>query len=219
MAIQPVSTIQNQVYQSLKEEISSGSFPPGSKLQEQLLAQQFHVSRSPIREALRKLTSDGLVEEVPNKGVFVRRFTATDIEEIYEIRDMLETQAISHLSRTVMIAREKEFLELLDSMRKAYDAGDLHCYTGLDTQLHRLMVDCCGNSLLGILYTRVECHIQQFRRSSLENEGRFRDSVGEHEQIVQLLLRGNAEEAARVNKIHLLLARDQILKYFAGDSE
>lgn len=219
MAIQPVSTIQSQVYQSLKEEISSGSFAPGQKLQEQLLAQQFHVSRSPIREALRKLTADGLVEEVPNRGVFVRRFTATDIEEIYEIRDMLETQAISHLNQSVMIAKEAEFLELLESMQRAYDAGNLQRYTGLDTQLHRLMVDCCGNSLLGDLYTRVECHIQQFRRSSLEDVGRFRDSVGEHERIIRLLLLGNTAEAAQVNKTHLLLARDQILKHFETESE
>lgn len=219
MAIQPVSTIQAQVYQSLKEEISSGSFPPGAKLQEQLLAEQFHVSRSPIREALRKLTADGLVEEVPNRGVFVRRFTATDIEEIYEVRDMLETQAISHLNQSVMLSREKEFLGLLDSMRNAYDVGDMQRYIGLDTQLHRLMVDCCGNSLLGDLYTRVECHFQQFRRSSLEDLGRFRDSLGEHENIIRLLLVGNTAEAAQVNKTHLLLARDQILEHFKTETE
>ena len=84
MERRPIKTIRNQVYQILKDDICEGRFAPGQWLQENELAERLCVSRSPIREALRQLASDGLVVEIPNKGVFVKEFTARDIEEIFD---------------------------------------------------------------------------------------------------------------------------------------
>lgn len=214
MEMQPVSTIQNQVYQLLKEEICAGAFPAGQRLQEQLLAERFQVSRSPVREALRRLGADGLVEEIPNRGVFVKTFTVKDIEEIYEVRVMLESQAISRLSLARMEPAAEDFLDLLARLRQTYERNDLPAYTMLDTQLHRLLTQTCGNSLVAALYDRIDCQVRQFRRYSLTDPKRLRESVDEHEQIIRLLLLGNTEGAKEENCRHLLLARDKIIEYF-----
>ena len=98
-----IKTIRNQVYQILKDDICEGRFAPGQWLQENELAERLCVSRSPIREALRQLASDGLVVEIPNKGVFVKEFTARDIEEIFDLRVLLEDYAISKLQHLSLI--------------------------------------------------------------------------------------------------------------------
>lgn len=213
MERQPAVTIQNQVYQRLKEEICAGAYAPGQKLQEQALATAYDVSRSPVREALRRLGSEGLVEEIPNRGVFVKTFSRKDIEEIFEVRVMLESRAITHLVPQVMEKAEGQFLELLGQLRSASQAGDLPLYTDLDAQLHRLFVDFCGNSLIGDLYERIDCQTRQFRRYSLLGQKRFSDSMEEHERIIRFLLDGNLPAAKEENYRHLLLARDQILQH------
>lgn len=214
MDLKPVTTIQNQVYLLLKEEICAGHFAPGQKLQEQALATQYQVSRSPVREALRRLGADGLVEEIPNRGVFVKVFTPKDIEEIYEVRVMLENRAIDHLTPALVAEHADGLLELLAKLREAYEREDLPAYTELDTKLHRLLVKCCGNSLIFALYDRIDCQIRQFRRYSLLEHKRFADSVEEHERILRLVLNGNLAAAKEENLRHLMLARDQILEYF-----
>lgn len=110
--MQQVMTIQEQVYQFLKEDICSGVFRPGQRLQEVSIANQYKVSRSPVREALRRLAADGLVEEVPNKGVTVKRYSARDMEEIYEMRVMMENEAIDHLTRAKLAPMEEELTSL-----------------------------------------------------------------------------------------------------------
>lgn len=215
MEKQPATTIQNQVYQYLREEICSGHFAPGQKLQEQALATVCQVSRSPVREALRRLGADGLVEEIPNRGVFVRVLMPKDIEEIYEVRVMLESKAIDRLTPGIMAGAAEEFRRVLEQLRTAFAAGDLPTYTRLDTQLHRLLVSSCGNRLIFDLYDRIDCHIRQFRRYSLLEQKRFADSVTEHERIIRLVLEGNTAAAKEENLRHLLLARDQILDYMA----
>lgn len=211
MGIKPVTTIQNQVYQALKQEICSGSFQPGQKLHEQNLAKQFQVSRIPIREALRKLVSDGLVEEKPNRGVFVRRFTPRDIEEIYEVRYMLESQAIENVVRSNNPEIATILSRTLNHLQNS--VNDLSQYTEFDTQLHHEIVTLSGNQLLCDLYDRIDSHIRQFRRFSLTDPNRLKDSVTEHTRIVEAILAGDAKTALEVNSEHLLLARDQVMLY------
>ena len=76
-----VTTMREQVYEILRDEICRGEYPPGTRLQELDLTEHLNVSRSPVREALRQLVSDGLLLEIPNKGVYVKEFTVKDIEE------------------------------------------------------------------------------------------------------------------------------------------
>ena len=160
-----------------------------------------------------RLAADGLVEEVPNKGVTVKRYSARDMEEIYEMRVMMENEAIDHLTRAKLAPMEEELTSLLARMKLAYQRRDMPDYITMDSQLHRMLVRGSGNALLFQLYDRIDTLIRQFRRFSLVDPVRQADSVVEHETILQMLLQGNNDAAKEENKRHLLLARDQVVAY------
>ena len=115
-SLHQVKTISRQVYQILKEEITSGVYKPNDWLQEKELADRLQVSRSPIREALRQLAADGLAVEIPNKGMFVRSFSLKEIMEIYEIRRMMESSALRSLKGKLT----KEMKQTLESFREDF---------------------------------------------------------------------------------------------------
>lgn len=215
MEHRPIKTIRNQVYQILKDDICEGRFAPGQWLQETELAEHLCVSRSPIREALRQLAADGLVVEIPNKGVFVKEFTARDIEEIFDMRVLLEDYAIGKLQHNLTTADIGRLIDCLNEMERVHARKDLRAYTDMDAKLHSMLIELCGNSLLETMYGRIHSLNQQFRIYSLTSTQRFNESMEEHRNIVHCLLTNNAEEARALNKQHLQLAKDIIIRHFA----
>ena len=107
----PIMTIKHQIYQIIKKEICNGNYAAGQWLQEKELAEQLNVSRSPVREALKQLVDEGLAIEYPNKGVFVKEFTVKDIEEIYDVRILLESYAIKNSVKTLTSKNIQELME------------------------------------------------------------------------------------------------------------
>jgi len=208
-------TIRDQVYQILKEEICGGVYAPGQRLQEQELAQRLSVSRSPVREALRLLAGDGLVVEVPNKGVFVKEFAPKDIEDVCDVRIMMETFAILRAGDNLDEEGRTLLTDLIQAMDTAYQHNDLQEYISLDGVLHDEFVNLGGNGILIESYRRVHNIVQQFRIYSLMDRQRFDESCDEHRQVVQAILAGDTERAAAVNRKHLELAKLKILEYIA----
>ena len=209
----PVVNIRTQVYNAIKENICNGLYEPGQRLQETELAASLQVSRSPVREALRQLAADGLVVELPNRGVFVRQFTPLDIEEIFDVRVLLESYCIQRSTQFMTPERMDELLGCLQQLTYYHGLGDMTRHIEADFQLHGLIIRLGGNHLVESLYQRVSAQIQQFRIYSLESKRRFRESLVEHTTIVHCILTGNTEEADRVNRRHLQLARDKINEY------
>lgn len=205
-----VTTIREQVYRILRDEICRGEYTPGTRLQEVELAEALHVSRSPVREALRQLVSDGLLIEVPNKGVYVKEFTVKDIEEIFDLRVMLESYGIFHSAGNMTSARRERLLEILADLESSFANGDLETYTAVDEKLHGQIVRLANNSLVNDVYERVRSMNQQFRVLSLMSEKRFTESLEEHRSIIHSLAIGDLSTADSVNRHHLKLACDAI---------
>ena len=204
------NTIRDQVYQLLKDEICDGRYEPGYWLQEKELAQRLKVSRSPVREALRQLSRDGLVRDIPNKGVFVREFTIRDIEDVFDLRIMMESFALLHLRRELLREGKERLLELLGQIEKGYSAGDRKAYIGADIQFHHHLIQLCGNEFLVKAYSDVYSMIKQFCIYSLIDLARFNNSMAEHRQIVHSLLTGQGEEAEKINRLHLELTKSKL---------
>lgn len=213
MKLQLVSTIRNQVYQLLKEEICSGGFDPGQKLLENELAQRYSVSRSPVREAMRQLVSDGLVEEVPNKGVFVKKLSDKDVEEIYDVRVLLESYAMENIPGGVSSGDAQALQEVLSKMEAVHKRNDMTTYIQLDTELHDKLVHLCGNSIIVELYERVCGRVQQFRGYALNSDARYVDSLDEHRMLVKYLVEGEIQKAKEINTRHLSLMRNEVMDY------
>lgn len=214
----PITTIKEQVYQLIKDDICNGVYKPGQWLQEADLSTRFEVSRSPIREALRQLVADGLVVEYPNRGVFVKEFTPKDIEDVYDLRILLESYAIMHSGQNITSEYARKLVEHKNTLIRYHDENDLANYTLADTRLHQFIIELGGNELVVSVYEKVYSLVQQFRIYSLMSRQRFDDSLGEHTDIISHLLAGNAKEADRLNRQHLILAKEQILEYLSSQN-
>ena len=204
--VKHIKTIRDQVYQILRDEICAGKYAPGSWLQETELTEYLGVSRSPVREALRRLVADGLLMEIPNKGVFVKEFTCRDIDEIFDMRVMLESYAIRKSRSRMTSARLQKLFDILEELEHTHAAQELAVYTQSDEILHNRIVELSENSLVISTYDRVRSMNQQFRVLSLSSHRRFDESLEEHRQIVQSLAVGDVETACATNTRHLELA-------------
>lgn len=209
----PIMTMKHQVYQIIKKEICDGNYLPGQWLQEKELAEKMNVSRSPVREALKQLVDEGLAIEYPNKGVFVKEFTPKDIEEIYDVRIMLESYAIKNSVKLLTGINIKEIMDILKNLTECYEKNDISNYIEFDTKLHQYIVKLGGNSLVTDIYRRIYSQVQQFRIYSLTTKKRFDDSIVEHRGVIENLIASNWKEADRINRIHLALAREEIINH------
>lgn len=214
-----IRTIRGQVYHILRDEICSGKYIPGARLQEVELSEHLGVSRSPVRESLRQLVADGLLIEIPNKGVFVKQFSQRDIEEIFDMRLLLESHAIMNSRKHITSARFQKLFDILEMLEKTYAAGDLEEYTRCDEKLHNQLVELSDNSLLISTYERVRSMNQQFRVLSLISKKRFDESLDEHRQIIRSLAIGDVKTAQITNARHLELACECIKEQLSKISE
>ena len=167
-----------------------------------------------VNELAPKLeAADGLVVELPNRGVFVREFTPRDIQEIFDVRVLLESYCIQRSVQFMTTEHKQELMRCLDQITYYHERQDMKKHIEADCQLHGLIIRIGGNRLVEDMYQRISAQVQQFRIYSLESKRRFRESLVEHTTVVHCLLTGNVEEADRVNRRHLELARDKINEY------
>ncbi|MEL7606323.1 GntR family transcriptional regulator [Sedimentibacter saalensis] len=206
-------TIKEQVYKIIKDKIIAGEIKPGEWLQESKLAKILNVSRSPVREALKELVGEGLLENIPNKGVFVKILSKKDIYNIFEFREVMEKFAIE---KSVEVATEEDF-EMLDKiyakLKKKYDKNDVKEYCKLDAELHNMLFTISRNEIISNMVNNVNPLLQPFRTISLSRDGRFKESLEEHRGLVEGIKERNFEKAWKYNNIHLKLARDVIIEY------
>lgn len=209
-------TIKDQVYAILKAEICGGEHVDGQRLQENDLATRLNVSRSPVREALRQLASDGLVLEIPNKGVFVRELTPKDIDDIFEMRLLLETYAINRSPDFMTPAALEKLTFYHGELARLHAAGELSLYRDIDSKLHSLLIQLSGNDVAIAVYDKISSLAQKFRGISLLGKQRFDDSVEEHQSIIAGLLKSDTAGAAATNKRHLQFAKQEIVNHLAA---
>src|SRR5262249_8606983 len=139
-------------YRSLREMILSGGVDAGSRLGEVELAETLGLSRTPVREALQRLGTEGLVEGLPHRGARVGRWTAADLEEIFELRAQLEPYGAARAARRGLAAeRLDELAGLCDEMERAVAARDFRAVTELNDRLHTSIVEGSGNTRLPAL--------------------------------------------------------------------
>lgn len=154
-------SIREQSLDALREAILSGELKPGQTLTETDLARQLGVSRAPIREALRILNSEGLVETIPYRGTTVRRLTKTDIEEIYSMRILLETYAMEQVIKKCAADDLRRLRDIVDRMVSAGDGGDLIAVNALDRDFHDALIEMSEHSLLHSMWLMVAMKVRQ----------------------------------------------------------
>ncbi len=205
------ATTKDKIYQSLRADIISHRLKPGQPIREDELAQKYGISRTPIREMLRRLEQEDLVKIVPNVGVYISELTAKDIEEVLDLRIWLETAA----ARAAASRVKEEHLEQLREIDKQLDLAikmqDSIISFEADGRLHDLILVVAGNARARRIIHNLLGQIHRIRFISGHKPGRINTTVAEHKQIVAALIDRDPEKAAAAMKVHLVNTKEILL--------
>ncbi|WP_417809524.1 GntR family transcriptional regulator [Thioclava sp.] len=197
------SSRAEQIASLLEEQILTGRFAPGARLDEVSLAEEHQVSRTPIREALQRLLLSGLVEHAPRRGVFVRQASAVEIMEMFEVMAELEA-ACGRLSAMRSSEEAVERLRHVNAgCREALKNGDADVYYEENGAFHHLIYAQSGNRFLENEAARLHRRLKPYRRMQLHLRGRMQQSMDEHDGIVDAIAAGKAEAAAELLRGHV----------------
>ncbi len=198
------------VFETMREAIIQGSLEPGERLMEIQLAEEMGVSRTPVREAIRKLELEGFVVMVPRKGAYVAGISVKDIVDVFEVRAALEALAAG-------LAAERATTDELDEMERAslyiYEAEDglIDNIVERDSDFHDLIYKSSRNQRLIQIITLLKEQIQRFRTTSLSQPGRIKHAVDEHKGIIEAISEHNVEMASLLAREHIETALQTFL--------
>jgi len=198
-----MESLTSQVTQFLEQAILRGEIKPGEKLVERELSQVLGISRSPIREAIRSLESNGLVKTIPRKGTVVTEVSGKEVEEIYSVKSMLEGFAARLACKRITGREIREFRLLLEKMENRVSRNNLHEYLELSKEFHELIIKASNNAKLYQIYRNLMKPIQWLQLISLSFPERARNSLREHQQIVEAFVRGDGESLEKVVREHV----------------
>jgi len=221
------SSFSKNAYEHIRAKLAQG-LVGGSELSEPTLARELGISRTPVREAIRRLESEGLLEQRPKQGTFVRQADRRELDEIYELRVLIEPFAAGQAALKMTDAERAEVRSLVEQMAEivtrargrkdeAARAADLTRHAALDTALHEALVIAAGNRRIQkiILDARVLTQAMSFPQDSpMGALASMERAMVEHEKIVEAACGADARAARRTMHQHLVRARKSALAYF-----
>jgi DNA-binding GntR family transcriptional regulator len=204
-------TLWERVHDHLRDEILSGRLVPGTELSEVALADSLGVSRGPVREALGRLATEGLVTIRPRRGAIVRGLSGDEFIEAYQVREALETMAV-RLAVPQLTADHVAALELaIEQMSARGAADDVQGFFEANTAFHLVFFDAAGNRMLADLYRQLRGQIDRHRLRSLELRGDVRRSIAEHRAILRAAKAGDVERTVHLVSEHIRVPQIRLL--------
>lgn len=211
--------LRQDILLGLRSGILNGEIPPGTRLLEIPLATELGVSRGPVREALRQLEQEGLVEFFPHRGAIVVGVSDNEIETIYAIRSLLEERAFARACRVVDDAELDALAETVEKMIEASDAGDVAAVTEHDMHFHGRVVELSGFSYLRRLWTSIDGVVRlraasQAERPELADTSSAREWLSapsiEHRELIESLRSRRPATAAKAARAHISRALERL---------
>jgi DNA-binding GntR family transcriptional regulator len=211
--------LRELVFESLREAIINQQLEPGERMMEIQMAEEMGVSRTPVREAIRKLELEGLVVMVPRKGAYVAGLSLKDVADVFEIRRALEGLA-AELAVDRITDDELEKLErYLVKIGEEIERGDLNKVVETDTDFHTLLYQASRNQRLSQIINNLREQIQRFRATSLSQPGRMKEAVEEHRKIVEAISSRDGETARRLAQEHIENAENSMMNVIQMDAK
>ncbi len=209
--------LHEEVADRLRWLITEGQLPPGSRLNERVLCEQLQVSRTPLREALKVLAAERLVELSPHRGASVLALERDDVEHLFELMGALEGLSGELAARRRSEAELEQIRCLHRDMVAAHAARDLPAYYRANRDIHRTLNRCARNPMLAETYEAVNMRIQNLRFRSNFNTDKWDRAVGEHARMLEALERADAPALRALLEQHLRNKRDAVLELL-GDA-
>jgi len=198
-------TTVEKLADELAEAILSGVFPPGSKLDENQLAQRYEVSRTPVREALRQLATTGLIEFRPRRSAIVSKVTPSQLEQLFVAMGEIEATC-ARLAAISMAPTERRRLQMLhERMGQASVQNDPGKFAEDNLMLHTMIYAGAHNTVLEEIAINLRRRLAPFRRAQFNLEGRPPRSFQEHDPVVSAIIRGDAAAAHAAMLHHVML--------------
>jgi GntR family transcriptional regulator, rspAB operon transcriptional repressor len=218
-------TIAAQIRAILRREIIKGQLLPRSLLSEQELSQRFGVSRTPVREALIKLSEENLVETYPQYGTFVAPIKLRDVFDSQFVREALECAAIERAIEKIDAAQAKALTSMVDRQRALHRANDSDGFFEADERMHALIMEIAGHPQAWRQVENAKAQMDRVRRLTFRIPKKLSSVIAEHKAIVERLIDRDEDGAIEAMRVHLrgLFRSVEILKkenasYFADDA-
>ena len=209
-------SLTERVYMTLRQMILNMELPPGTRLKDIELARKLGVSNTPLREAMRWLAADSLVESIPRRGTFVKRLTAEESGRLYEIREALEVLAARLAAERATSETLSRISEAAAGHLKAVESGNVQEYLALDRQFHTLIAEGSKNEILVSMLNLIADRIYIVRRLTSNVEKDFLTSR-EHMEIAEALSRRDGERAAELIQKHIRRHGGRVHEFLKND--
>lgn len=206
----------DKIAEELEQLILTGAFNDGDRLNEIRLAEQFDVSRTPVREAFHKLSTAGLVEQIPRRGVFVRHPGPVELLSMFEYMAELEAVCGRLAALRITNAALADLRAANATCEQAVRTNDSDSYYAENELFHQIIYSQSGNDHLEAEVLRLQKRLRPFRKMQLQLRGRLAQSMGEHRNIVDALAKGDADRAAQVLRDHVAVQGEKFHHLLAG---
>ncbi|MGI9951733.1 GntR family transcriptional regulator [Moorellaceae bacterium AZ2] len=211
--------VRREVYHILREAILTGKLKPGERMVERHLARQLGVSRTPVREAIRKLELEGLVEHVPRRGVVVARISKREAWEIYNIRAVLEGLAARLAAENITPKQLERLEELVKAMEEAWARRDMEVLQKLHVEYNGLIYQAAESPRLEQMITNLAEYIVGFTKVGYAVPGRINTATREHREILEALKARDADRAEKLARQHIDNSREAYFAQLALEEE
>lgn len=195
--------LHEEAVDRLRDLIVRGDLAPGARLNERLLCGQLGISRTPLREAIKLLATEGLVELLPNRGAVVAAIDAARLAEMLQVMGALEALAGELACRYASAARIEEIRALHKQMLAMHERGDLGAYFQYNQAIHLSIVEASGNSVLANIYRQLNANVRRVRYMANFSRERWDAAVREHEEILHALAHRKVAALKRLLQEHL----------------
>jgi DNA-binding GntR family transcriptional regulator len=211
-------SLHDYVVDRIREMIVDGELAPGSSIDEMAVAAALGVSRGPVREALKVLRAEGIVEIRPRRGAQVVELTPKRVRDLYEVLANLESMAVCHVCERASDAEIAEISDLNEAMRSHFERRNLRLYSALNQEIHERIVTCSANLVLVEIYGRVATRARMARFGVEMTDARWKEAMAEHDAITQALRRRDRERAAALLREHAFAVADILCQQLQAEA-
>lgn len=204
--------LRETVCEALREAIKHGVLEPGERLMEVQLAEELGISRTPVREAIRKLEQEGYVIMIPRRGTYVSNVSVRDVKEIFEIRSALESLSTGLATMRIEPEELDRLRALLTEIEGHIQRHDIDQIVATDIEFHGLLYQVSRNDRLVAIISNLKEQLARFRTLSMSYPGRLQETLQEHRAMVEAIAAGDVEAARDAAERHMEQAEETLLK-------
>jgi len=197
------ANVHSDLLGQLRQALIEGEFPPETRLPEKLLCERYGISRTPLREAIKALASEGLVTLIPNRGAWTKTITVAETRHLFSVTGALEALAGEECCQNIAAAEVDALRGHHEAMRAAFDAGDLKTYYRLNRLIHESIVHATGNAVLIAIYAQVNARITRIRFVTPMTPAIWATAMQEHEGMMNAIERRDGAVLGAILRSHL----------------